>query len=341
MSPSVWMKAAGVIPPLVISALLGIVFGALLPPAVELGMILAHLALAVVLATGRLEPSMVRLVWGGRPPTPGEAPSLDRLHRLADRHLADAQLILLIGRRRTPGVRAVGTRHVLLSPEQIHAHRTLRINDCEQLALIAHAAGQLHHGRTRCNLALTVFTWPWQLVQAIALATGQLVAWIPLVTLAWKSRIVVGVTAVILETTQGRTPSAIICGLFIGMSYLMPWWGRRWEHQLTLAADHYVTTHGLGEPLARWLLRTANDPATHDRADRLRSHPASGTSPTAPGPAREPRPAGGPAVRGLARMQPPIRPRFDQHRRPRARGPQCARPLHPAGWRDHTQPPWR
>ena len=71
MTPSVWLKAAGVVPPLVISALLGIVFGALLPPLVELGLIAAQVTIAVVLATGRLESTVVRLVSGGRPASLG------------------------------------------------------------------------------------------------------------------------------------------------------------------------------------------------------------------------------------------------------------------------------
>ena len=341
MTPSMWLKAAGALPPLVISALLGIVFGALLPPLVELGLILAQVTLAVVLATGRLESTMVRLAWGGRSASLGEAPSLDRLHRLVDHHLGDARLILLIGRRRTPGVRAVGRRHVLLSPEQVHAHRLGRISDRDLLALVGHAAGQLHHGRTRFNLALIICTWPWQILRTIGLATGQLVAWIPLVSLAWRARIVVGVIAVVLEAGEGRVGSAIICGLFIGLSYLMPWWERRWETQLTLAADSYVAAHGLGEPLARYLLRHALDPATHDRADQLRAGTPGGSGPTAAGAARVPTPTersgAGTRAQALA-SRAPIGRRRERGRRPGNPGPACARPRQSAGWRDHTQP---
>ena len=265
---------------------------------------------------------------------------MDRLRRLVDHHLGDARLILLIGRRRTPGVRAVGRRHVLLSPELVHEHRTGRISDWDLLALVGHAAGRLHHGRTRFNLALIICTWLWQLVRTIALATGRLVARIPLVTLAWRARIVVGGIAIVLETSEGRVGSAIICGLFIGQSYLMPWWGRRWEAQLTLAADSYVAGHGLGDPLARYLLRHANDPATHDRAGRLRAGTPGGPGPAA-GAARVPTPTerhgAASGARGLAGRA-PIGRRPERGRGPGNPGPACARPRQPAGWRDHTQP---
>lgn len=270
MTPSAWLKAATVGPPLLISMLLGIVFSALLPPLVQLSLLAAHVALAGILATGRLEGTMVRLVWGGRPPTPGEAPTLNRILTLVERHLADSGLTVLVGRGRDLWVGPVGRRHVLLSPQVVHAHRSGRLPDLELVALIAAAAGRLRHSRTSYDLAFAMWSWPWLLIVAVAQAVGRRMAWIPLVLVVWKARIVVGVSAVVLEATEGRPGSAVICGLFIALSYLTSWWASRWEAQLLLAADRFVTRQGLGEPLARHLLRHASDPATLDRADRLR-----------------------------------------------------------------------
>lgn len=353
MTPSVWLKAATMGPPLVISLLLGIVFGALLPPLVQLGLLATHVALAGILAAGRLEGAMVRLVWGGRPPTPGEAPSLNRILTLVERHLADSDLTVLVGRGRDLWVGPVGRHHVLLSPQVVHAHRSGRLPDLEMVALIAAAAGRLHHGRTRYDLAFATWSWPWLLVVAVAQAVGRLMAWIPLVALAWKARIVVGVTAVVLEGTEGRPGSAVICGLFIALSYLMPWWASRWEAQLLLAADRFVTGHGLGEPLARHLLRHAGDPATLDRADRLRG-------PAPPPPAETgirdtvvPHPASRP--RGVhdgyhtpSTSQPRVprwtpvtqRPEHSRSRPPGRPRPRCPLPPKAVRWRDYTAPPW-
>lgn len=353
MTPSVWLKAATVGPPLVISLLLGIVFGALLPPLVQLGLLAAHVALAGILAAGRLEGAMVRLVWGGRPPTPGEAPTLNRILTLVERHLADAGLTVLVGRGRGLWVGPVGRRHVLLSPQVVHAHRSGRLPDLELVALIAVAAGRLRQGRTGYDLAFAVCLWPWLLIVAVAQAVGRLVAWIPLVLVIWKARIVVGVTAVVLESTEGRPGSAVICGLFIALSYLMPRWASRWEAQLILAADRFVTGHGLGEPLARHLLRHAGDPATLDRADRLRA-PAppplavlASATPAVPHPAS--RPGGVHAgYHAPSTSQPrvprwtPVTQRPDRvRRRPPGRPrPRCPLPPKAVRWRDYTTSPW-
>ena len=352
MTPSVWLKAATVGPPLVISMLLGIVFVALLPPLVQLGLLAAHVALAGILAA-RLEGAVVRLVWGGRPPTQGEASTLNRIVTLVERHLADSGLTVLVGRGRGLWVGPVGRRHVLLSPQVVHAHRRGRLPDLELVALIAAAAGRLRHGRTRFDLAFAVWSWPWLLVGAFARAVGRLVAGIPLVRLAWKARIVVGVTAVVLEATEGRTASAVICGLFIALSYLMPWWANRWEAQLRLAGDRFVTGHGLGEPLARHLLRHSGDPATLDRADRLRApdSPPLAELASATSVARHSASLAGAVHLGhhtpstrlprVPRWTPVMRRPDCVRRRPPGR-PRSRCPLPPKAirWRDYTTSPW-
>ena len=353
MTPSVWSKAATVAPPLVISLLLEIVFGALLPPLLQIGLLVGHVALAGILAAGRLEGAMVRLVWGGRPPTPGETPTLNRILTLVEWHLADSDLTVLVGRGRALWVGPVGRRHVLLSPQVVHAHRSGRLPDLELVALIAAAAGRLRHGRTRFDLALAACAWPWLLIGAVAHTVGRRVAWIPLVVLVWKARIVVGVTAVVLEATEGRHGSAVICGLFIALSYLMPWWASRWEAQLRLAADRFVTGHGLGEPLARHLLRHAGDPATLDRADQLRAPvpPPLAEMASATSIARHPASRSGGVHSGhhtpstskprVSRWTPvtqrPDRARSRPPDRPR---PRCPLPPKAIRWRDYNTPPW-
>lgn len=46
---------------------------------------------------------------------------------------------------------------------------------------------------------------------------------------AWRTRLVVGSIAVVLEAQAGRWPSPIVIAVFIALSYLMPWSRREWR----------------------------------------------------------------------------------------------------------------
>ena len=222
LAPSgVLLKAAVVIPDLTISSLLWLVIVAALPPAIGLGLTLAGLIMAAVLAAGLAEDATVRLLYRARRATPAEAPLLAVAWRIATHHLeADGVRLRIV--THGPVVATAGRGHVLLRRDVVAACYANEINTHAVALLIASGIGRLRCGHTRFDLLRTVWTIPWDLVRGLAHGIGRRLAWIPLVQFAWRIRLVVGTIAVILETQAGRWPSPIIIAAFISLSYLLP-----------------------------------------------------------------------------------------------------------------------
>lgn len=229
------LKAAVVIPDVIISSLLWLVIIAALPTAFGLGLMLAGLTSAAVLAAGLGEDTTVRLLYRARRATLVEAPRLAVAWRIAT-HGLDADGVRLRIVTHGPPVGTAGCRHVLLRRDVVDAYCANRVTAREVAGLIAHGIGRLRHGHTRFDLLWTVWTIPWDLIRGGAHAIGRRLAWIPLVQFAWRIRLVVGTIAVVLEAQAGRWPSPIIIAGSIALSYLMPKWLRGWETWITSAA---------------------------------------------------------------------------------------------------------
>lgn len=234
------LKAAVVIPDLIIASLLWLVIIALLPPGAGFVLMVGGLILAMVLAAGLGEDLTVRVLYRARRATPAEAPRLAVAWRIAT-HQLDADGVRLRIVSHGPLVGTAGRQHVLLRRDVVAAYCTNQMAAHQVAALIAQGIGRLRHGYTRFDLLWTFWTIPWDLVRGLAHAIGRRLAWIPLVQLAWHTRIVVGTIAVILEAQAGRWPSAIIIGGFIALSYLMPYFRGAWNRRLTQAVDRFVT----------------------------------------------------------------------------------------------------
>jgi len=237
------LKAAVVIPDIVISSLLWLVIVAALPPAVGLALTVVGVVIGAVLATGHGEDTAVRLLFGASRATPAEAPRLAVAWRLAT-HDLDADGVLLRIVTHGPPVATAGRRHLLLSREVVDANCSNEINAHAVAALITEGIGRLRHGHTRFDLLWTFWTIPWDFMLGITHTIGRRLAWIPLVQFAWRTRAIVGTIAVVLEAQAGRWPSPIIIGVFIVLSYLMPRWRRLWFRHL----DGSATATALNVP---------------------------------------------------------------------------------------------
>lgn len=228
---SLLLKAAAVLPDVAIASLLWLVIIAALPPAVGFAVTVAGLAVAAVLAAGHGEDLTVQLLYRARRATPTEAPRLTVAWRLAT-HGLDADGVRLRIVTSGPPVGTAGRRHVLLRRDVVDAYRTNQVTARQVAGLIADGLGRLHHSHTRFDLLITVWTIPWDLIRGVTNAIGRRLASIPLLQLAWRTRLVVGTIAVILETQAGRWPSPIIIATFIALSYLMPRVTRAWEQHV-------------------------------------------------------------------------------------------------------------
>ena len=217
----VLLKAAVVIPDLIIASLLWLVIIALLPPVAGFVLTVGGLIFAAVLAAGLGEDLTVRVLYRARRATPAEAPRLAMAWRIATRRL-DADGVRLRIVSHGPLVGTAGRQHVLLRKDVVAAYCTNQVAAHQVAAMIAQGFGCLRHGHTRFDLLWTFWTIPWDLVRGLAHAIGRRLAWLPLVQFAWRIRIVVGTIAVILEAQAGRWPSAIFFIAFMALSYVMP-----------------------------------------------------------------------------------------------------------------------
>lgn len=215
------LKSAVVIPDLIIASLLWLVIIALLPPVVGFVLTVGGLVMGAALAAGLGEDLTVRVMYRARRATPAEAPRLAVALRIAT-HRLDADGVRLRIVNHGPLVGTAGRQHVLLRSDVVAAYCTNQITAHQVADPITQGIGRLRHGHTRFDLLWTFWTIPWDLVRGLAHAIGRRLAWIPLVQFAWRIRLVLGAIAVILEFQTGRWPSAIITGMFIALSYLMP-----------------------------------------------------------------------------------------------------------------------
>ncbi len=255
------LKAAVVIPDVLISSLLWLVIIAALPPIAGLALLIAGIAVGALFASGLGEDAAVRVLYRARRSTPAEAPRLTVAWRIATHHLHDDGVRLLIVNGGTP-VATAGRRHVLLRRDVVDAYCANDITAHQVAALITQGIGRLRHGHTRFDLLWTVWTIPWDFIRGLAHGIGRRLAWIPLVQFAWRTRIVVGTIAVVLEAQAGRWPSPIIIAAFIALSYLLPQLRQSWVALLEAAAaqDRRVRADALGPALAPSTLAAHRSP---------------------------------------------------------------------------------
>lgn len=230
------LKAAVVIPDVIISSLLWLVIVAALPTAVGFALTVVGLVVGVLLAAGFGEDTAVLLLYRARRATPAEAPRLRLAWRIAT-HQLDADGVQLRIVTHGPPIATAGRRHLLLSREVVDAYCANQINAHAVAALISEGIGRLRHGHTRFDLLWTFWTLPWDFIRGIAHALGRRLAWIPMVQFAWRTRAVVGTIAVVLETQAGRWPSPIIIAAFLAASYLLACWRDSWQAYLHAAIE--------------------------------------------------------------------------------------------------------
>lgn len=215
------LKAAVVIPDLVIASLLWLVILALLPPVVGFMVTVLSVTLAALVAAGLGEDAMVWALYRARRATANQAPRLAVAWRIAAHGLDPADIRLRIVSHGPP-IATAGRQHILLRRDIVDAYCANDISAHHVAALIAQGIGRLRHGHTRFDLLWMVWTIPWDVIRGIAHAIGRRLAGIPLVQFAWRTRLVVGTIAVVLEVHAGRWPSPMIIAAFILLSYLMP-----------------------------------------------------------------------------------------------------------------------
>lgn len=262
------LKAAVVVPDLIISTLIGFVLLAASPPGVAVGFLAGLLLVSLVIAFGRVEGVVVRILHAAHRPTAFEARHLAGPLRLVVNRCGRGDLGILVGGG-GESVSAAGRHRVILHRGVVDALIAGRISGAEAAALISHGVGRLRLGQPRLDLLATLWTLPWDFLRGLFAGIGQRLSWVPLGRFAWQTRFVVGTIAVVLETQGGRWPSPIVIALFLALSYLMPLQRQAWQREQREAADHHAAELGFAEPLVRFLRRLPRDADLEDRLDPL------------------------------------------------------------------------
>lgn len=230
------LKAAVVIPDVLISSLLWLAIIAALPVTVGFAVTVLGIALGALLAAGLGEDTVVRVLYRARRATTAEAARLAVAWRIAT-HPLDTDGVRLRIVNFGAHVATAGRHHVLLRRDVVDVHCANEINAHQVAALIAQGIGRLRHGHTRFDLLWTVWSIPWDMIRGLAHAIGRRLAWIPLVQFAWRTRFVIGTIAIVLEAQAGRWPSPVVIAAFLIFSYLIPYCRGAWDRRLCDASD--------------------------------------------------------------------------------------------------------
>lgn len=263
-----WLKALAGWPHVGISWLLWLVLGAALPPWPGAIVFWGSVAISIALGAGALEKLGSRLLYSAHELSHEQLRRLAVPLRLVEDRTSVAGIRLTVGRTGLPAC-GVGRRTVVLDPSVVDEYRARRLGHQEVAALIAYSVGRLRYGLPRFDLLVAFWRAPWDFIRSLFVGAGKALSWVPLGKPVWRARFITGAVAVVLELQAGRPASAVICGVFVALTYLLPAWRRRWEAHLSDAADEFVANLGLAPALVRYLSRFPSDTALLDRIDKV------------------------------------------------------------------------
>lgn len=278
------LRVVAIAPAVVVSTVLWLVLGALLPAGVGgLLLLVAPVMLALLWLplsgrAGRLVDRAGTVLVGAREPSAAELAALRPvLARLLELDVEPTRLLVSRSARPYPPVRPFGRDQVVISPVLAEALFRHQVDVEDAVALIVHNIGWLRAQPTRGAVAIAALTLPWRAVTASASRVGFGARWVPFVGFAWRLRFVVGTVAVVQSAVEGRAVSAMLVAVFLAATYTTPAARRARGARLQVVADHYVTACGLGPALLRAMYRVGAPTPDMERATRLRAVDAGGT----------------------------------------------------------------
>jgi hypothetical protein len=268
--PMTVLRVVTLAPALLVSFVVAVVVGALLPPGLGLVAFTAAGGVLVALALGQLQGPAVAALTRSRLATEAETRVLAPvLAELGSRGIQVGALFVRRAQRpSTPVAVAIGRSTVVVSPGLVPAVYRGDVSSAEAAATFAHAVGRHQAFPLRLELAVLAATTPWRLMAAMFRGVGRAFAWLPFMRLAWTLRLVVGVTCVVQSVAEDRAWTGLLGGAVIALTYLVPAAGRRIELHAEAEADHFVLSIGLG-PVLAGLLRRYKHPMTLERMQRL------------------------------------------------------------------------
>jgi len=272
------------LPGIILSVALTLVVTAALPAPVGELVLVAHVLLVVVLASGRLEAPSVLVLGGARRTTVGEerllAPITQQLH---NHGFGAPHLVVFRGDLRRAAAEPRGRRSVAVAPRLLRWLHRQQVSTDVAAAILAQAAAGLQAGPARFDLAVRLLTAPGALVLAMFQRIAASFTRVPGALGLWRVRAVFGAVAVVQCLQQQQATVAVTTGALVAVSYSSPACARAWRRRVEVAADRLVATAGLGEQLA-FAVRSADEPGCVGRVHRiLAAAPTSVQEPGCPG----------------------------------------------------------
>jgi len=261
----------------VASFLLILVFTAVLPFGLGYVVLLGMIVAVGLVAGGVLEGPAVRLATRASAPTDGELQVLSTVPDLWER----PRVLVRRSTARTASTAApvvIVGRFTVVSAALVEALYSSWLSTREVTALVLHARGRHQVAAPRRGeVAITVVETPWRLVVGVFRGVGRAFAWMPLGSLAWRLRGVVGVVCLVQSVAEGRTWPGVLGAVVIALTYLAPAAHRAIEARATAAGDAEVVAAGLGGVLVDVLGRSGHQ-LSPKRRQRLQASPRSGPS---------------------------------------------------------------
>lgn len=247
----IW-KGLAVGPGLMVSTVLTLMAGALLPAPWGLAPFAVGLVAGGLCLSGRGESLVLRVVLRARPLHAAERDSMRAALTLPSQSCLGPPLVhMWICPSDCHTVAEAVGRHVVVAGGVLDALDEGRLTQAQIAAMIGRPAGLVRDGWTRHDVAITVWSLPWRMLRAMIGGVARPFLRLPVVALTWRLRVVVIVIAVVQAVEQGLPWLACLTGLFGAVSYATPLTHRRWRAMLQLAGEHAVREAGLADPPAR------------------------------------------------------------------------------------------
>lgn len=267
-----WMlKAVAVTPGLLVSTVITLMVGGLLPHPAGLVLFTGGLTMAVVFLTRWGEAAAATLLWFSRPARAIELELLTgALTRLCRAGLGPpvVRLRVAIGQP-VIAARGLGRGTVIISTGLLDALEDGSLPQDQAAAVIAHAAGLTTRGHVRHDPLIEFWSLPWNLLTLFVDAAAAVGRQLPGTSLAWRLRVVV-VTIAVVHAVQEHQPWLAVTIAGIGTaSYAIPWSQHRWRQELDDLGDAAVCHAGLAPAMAAFLRRCPRTPATRRRLHHL------------------------------------------------------------------------
>jgi len=216
--------------------------GAVLSPLPGLVLFTLGMVFGCLLLVGRMEPLVVRVVFGGAPLTAADHRALGPVLAVLSSHGLGPPTVRFWVRHGSPsdGPISVGRRSVLVSRGLIAAISSGEVSVEPAAMLLARPAGLVRGGAMRGDLFIRFWTLPWVFLTYGMVRAARGFGVLPLVRMTWNARWLLTVVAAAQAMAESHVALA---GLVVGVgaiSYAWPRWVRTWQAECRALGDEAV-----------------------------------------------------------------------------------------------------